>query len=181
MPPDPDADGDDAAPVDPVLVGGEPLPAEGPGSLAPILPRALARLTDFVLSFLVPFTILIGLVGETVSDAEGTESVTYPGWVPLATVGFLAVYEIGLVTWRGQTIGMMIGGLVVIREADGHPPTQQDAARRAALPVVLIGLGFYTVLLRIAYLAVYLSPILDQRTRKGWHERMAGTLVVRRR
>jgi uncharacterized RDD family membrane protein YckC len=182
---DSDPDGTELPPDDgtgdPILVGGERLPAEGPGSLAPILPRALARLTDLVLSLLVPVTVLVALFGETTVDAQGQDVVTYPDWVRLAPVAILAAYEIGLVAWRGQTVGMMIGGLTVIRERDGLPPTQQDAARRAAVPVICIGFGLIIPIFQIAYLAVYLSPILEPRTRKGWHDRLAGTLVVRRR
>lgn len=189
MSPDPDPDGTDAepddsgAPVadDPVMVGGEPLPTMGTGSLAPILPRALARLTDVVLSLLVPGTLLALAFGETTVNAEGQDITTFPTWAPFVSLVILALYEIGLVAWRGQTVGMMIGRLAVIREDDGLPPTQRDATRRAAIPIVCIALGFVIPVFQIAYLGVYLSPILDQRTRKGWHERMAGTLVVRTR
>ena len=92
-----------------------------------------------MLSLLLPVTILVTIFAETTTDAEGQELVTYPDWVRLLPVGILAIYEIGLVTWRGQTVGMMIGRLAVIRESDGLPPTQQDAARRAALPIICIG------------------------------------------
>lgn len=155
-------------------------PTEGPGSLAPIFPRAMARLTDFVVSVLVPQTILGLLFVETAVNEEGVQEITkVPLWLAPAFVVILAAYEIGLVAWRGQTLGMMVGRLEVVDMDTGAPPSRDAAIRRGILPVVAYGLGLYVAVAFIGYLAIYLSPLLEQTRRQGWHDKLARTVVVR--
>lgn len=155
-------------------------PTEGPGSLSPIFPRAMARLTDFVVSVLVPQTVLGLLFVQTTTNAEGVKEITsVPVWLAPAFIVLLAAYEIGLVAWRGQTLGMFVGRLEVVDSDTGEPASRDAAIRRGILPVLTYGIGLYLGLLFIAYLAIYLSPILDQKRRQGWHDKLARTVVVR--
>jgi len=80
-----------------------------------------------------------------------------------------AIAAYGAVLWRykGSTIGGIVFGLKVVR-ADGRPMDWVTAAVRALacfLSLIVIGLGF----LWIAF-----DP-----EKKGWHDKIAGTVVVR--
>jgi uncharacterized RDD family membrane protein YckC len=78
------------------------------------------------------------------------------------------VYFIGLWVWRGQTVGMMPFGLQVVRADDG---TKIDVVR---------GLLRYVGLI-IASIPLALGLIwaaFDSR-KQGWHDKIAGTLVIR--
>jgi uncharacterized RDD family membrane protein YckC len=68
---------------------------------------------------------------------------------------------------KGTTIGGIVCGLEVVR-ADGRPMDWSTAIVRALscfLSLIVIGLGFLW--------------IVFDREHRGWHDRIAGTLVVR--
>lgn len=158
-------------------------PVSGAGSLAGIAPRALARLSDFVLEILVPGNVLVLLFAETSKDANGqTQIDSVPVWLFPILAGIVAAYEIGVVAWRSQTVGMLIGGMRIVDAQTGEPVGTQAAVRRAALPLLAFVVYLVApVIGGLAYLAVYLSPLLDSTLRRGWHDRMADTLVIRTR
>lgn len=84
------------------------------------------------------------------------------------------LYEVPLTTVQGQTVGKAIAKIVVIRREDGGTPGWRAATVRAAvrsLPLLIpfVGLG--------VSLLVGVSPLLC-RTRRGWHDKLAGTIVV---
>jgi uncharacterized RDD family membrane protein YckC len=79
------------------------------------------------------------------------------------------VYFVGFWTWRGQTPGMMLLGLHIAREVDGSLP----GLARSILRYV----GYF-----ISQLPLFLGFIwiaFDSR-KQGWHDKIAGTVVVRR-
>jgi uncharacterized RDD family membrane protein YckC len=79
----------------------------------------------------------------------------------------LLAYFIGLWTWRGTTIGCAICGLKIVR-TDGQPVTFGVAIVRALaslLSLAVAGLGFFW--------------IAWDREKQAWHDKVAGTLVVR--
>lgn len=78
-------------------------------------------------------------------------------------------YFVGFWTWRGQTPGMMLLGLRVARDADGSPPGLARAILR------YIGYILSWVLLFIGFIWV----AFDSR-KQGWHDKIAGTVVVKR-
>jgi len=85
---------------------------------------------------------------------------------PLAFLVALA-YFAGLWAWRGTTIGGIVLGLKVVR-TDGQPVSFLVALVRglaAAFSFVVLFLGF----LWIAW----------DREKQGWHDRIAGTVVIR--
>ncbi len=102
-----------------------------------------------------------GSLGVAGSSA-GLAGLPMP-WVFLATLAYFA----GMWTWKGTTIGGTVLGLKVVR-VDGKPLDFMVALVRglaAALSIVVLFLGF----LWIAW-----DP-----EKQGWHDRIAGTVVLR--
>lgn len=168
-------------PLDP-----EGYPSEGPGSLPSIGQRGLARASDFVLSVMLPGGLMIYLTQQFAAEVSGDEvEITNPAlawslFVLIPVIPF--VYETAMVAWRGQTVGKLLGRLQVLSLDDGLVPTPRAALIRAALPGGLLLLTVLPVLSlfgQLGYLAVYLSSLLDQALRRGWHDKLAGTVVVR--
>ena len=98
--------------------------------------------------------VLVSIVGSIVDMA------------PLGLLLALA-YFAGMWAWKGTTIGGIVLGLKVAR-LDGQPVTFAVALVRAlaaAFSIVVLFLGF----LWIAWDA----------DRQGWHDRIAGTVVLR--
>jgi hypothetical protein len=79
----------------------------------------------------------------------------------------LLAYHIGFWTWKGTTVGGIICQLRVVR-ADGAPLRFVDALVRglsAIFSLIVLGLGFFW--------------ILRDPERQAWHDRIAGTYVVK--
>ncbi|MGH2482881.1 MAG: RDD family protein [Candidatus Limnocylindria bacterium] len=91
----------------------------------------------------------------------------YPGFALLQL--FPIVYFVGFWTWLGQTPGMMIFGLRVARETDGTKP----GLGRSFLRFVGYWLSWIALFIGFIWVA------FDSR-KQGWHDKIAGTLVVRR-
>lgn len=99
----------------------------------------------------------------------------------VATAVVLPLFILGLVGWfvitvayfpyfwskTGQTPGMRMMGIKVVRDADGGPITQGQAILR------LVG---YWVAGFVFYLG-YIWIFIDKR-RRGWHDLIAGTVVI---
>lgn len=88
----------------------------------------------------------------------------FGGLFQLATIA----YFVGFWTWRGQTPGMMLFGLRVARETDGANP----GLARSILRYVGYVLSWITLLIGFIWVA------FDSR-KQGWHDKIAGTVVVR--
>lgn len=125
--------------------------------IAPIMPEALSypkagfweRMGAAFLD-----VVLVSIVGGLVGG---------PPWGFLVALAYFA----GMWTWKGTTIGGIVLGLKVAR-ADGTPVTFAVALVRAlaaAFSVIVLFLGF----LWIAW----------DREKQGWHDKIAGTVVVR--
>ncbi len=78
-------------------------------------------------------------------------------------------YFIGLWGTRGQTIGMMLCGLRIVRDADGGKLTWGHA--------VLRFIGLFVAFACIDIGVIWVA--FDVR-RRGWHDRIGGTVVVQR-
>ncbi|MXZ76797.1 MAG: RDD family protein [Acidimicrobiia bacterium] len=143
-------------------------------SLASPLRRLGARLIDAVIYFIVIFIVAIVLVLGFDVDSDDS-GVAYT----LAIAGLGAVigilYEVTLIATRGQTLGKMATGIVVIRSDNGALPGWGKATRRWILPAVL---GFIpNPIGGLVVLVVYLS-LTWGRNYQGWHDKVAGTYVV---
>jgi uncharacterized RDD family membrane protein YckC len=89
------------------------------------------------------------------------------GWDGLFRVGGAIGYFATMVAWRGTTLGGLVAGLRVVR-TDGRAmdrPTAVVRALAAMLSVLCLGLGWFWA-------------SWDPR-RQTWHDRIAGTVVVR--
>ncbi len=89
------------------------------------------------------------------------------GWVtPVAAVAYGPLYRVGFWTLSGQTPGMALLGLRVLR-TDGRPIGLGIAIRRWVLrlgSILALGLGFL--------------PVLFSARRQAFHDRLAGTVIV---
>jgi uncharacterized RDD family membrane protein YckC len=92
------------------------------------------------------------------------------GFYPLAGAFQLAsiAYFVGFWTWRGQTPGMMALGLRVARDSDGAMP----GLARSILRYVGYVLSWIALFIGFVWVA------FDSR-KQGWHDKIAGTVVVR--
>jgi len=86
-------------------------------------------------------------------------------WVwPLIALAYFS----GMWAWKGTTVGGVVLKLQVVREANGGPLTFVAALVRslaAAFSIVVLFLGFFW--------------IAWDKDKQGWHDKIAGTVVVR--
>ena len=145
--------------------------AEG-GLLAGIGQRIGARLLDGLIIGL-PLTVLVFAASDI---SEDRRTVSTPLWVQLVAAAVSALYEIVLIRTRGQTVGKRVLGIKVVRITDGALPDWTASVVRYLLPVVpvLIPVPGLFLLSIVIYLAAVVHPL-----RQGWHDRAAGTIVVK--
>jgi uncharacterized RDD family membrane protein YckC len=172
-----------------------PRPGPAPGvEYAGFWIRAGAYVIDS-LPFLVVGFIVMGTIMGTAIDlmrdvpmpppGSSPDSPEYRAWelqitrrmnlamgdfYPFAGLFQLAsiAYFVGFWTWRGQTPGMMLFGLRVARDSDGAKP----GLARSLLRYV----GYF-----VSWIALFIGFIwvaFDSR-KQGWHDKIAGTVVVR--
>jgi uncharacterized RDD family membrane protein YckC len=102
--------------------------------------------------------LILVIVASRVLDSITRDNVIFP---------LLLAYHIGFWTWKGTTVGGIICQLRVVR-VDGRPLRFADALVRglsAIFSVIVVGLGFFW--------------ILKDPERQAWHDRIAGTYVVK--
>ena len=126
------------------------LPPEGPGAIATTGSRAAAFLLDVVAGGLIG-----GLVNAVVVDPT-------PGQRTLAVNAAFALQVLLLTALTGQSIGMKVLGLRVIRLADpsGAP-------------------GLLAAAIRTALILLFVPAVILDRDGRGLHDKAAGTAVVR--
>lgn len=156
-------------------------PAPPPGyvpMIAGMGERLVARLLDWLL--LMPLLVLLIFPGIVfmVSSGHGTDP---PSGASIAvfllglSAGFLIafLYEPLMIRRRGATIGKRARRLTVRMEATGELPTAKATWFRFGVPLIAAVAPFGAVL-------VYLSPLFDSSGRRqGWHDKVAGTVVVK--
>ncbi len=145
-------------------------PLFGPGSLPSIGRRAVARLIDLALVFLVYFAAAVPLihVRDGVVDMSGV-----PTWYPLLTLAIDTVYESIAVTLFATTIGKRLLGLRV-EGPDGTGPGWQRSTVRILFPNMVGAIPSIGGLLEpLVFLTAMWNPL-----RQGLHDRLAGTLVT---
>ncbi len=151
------------------------------GQYAGFVSRFIAYAIDLAIVVVAQFTILFGIqialslfgltniVDQAFSSADATTVWgTVLRWVVLF-VGGLAFFGVYLVfCWSifDKTIGQALLGLLVVRTDGGHI-TVWVAIKRA--------IGYYISF--VALLAGYFWVLIDDR-RQGWHDKLAGTLVI---
>ena len=172
----------------------------GPVRIATMGQRFLARLIDGIITgVILGIAMALGLAGavgiaNNVDDcssysygssayescindqAQAAGSIFATIFTLIAViVAFQALYEWLMVGLAGATFGKMAMGLRVVKEADGQNPGVGGGFIRYIIPAV--GLFFCY----LGALLVYLSPFFDNSGKlQGWHDRAAGTLVVKK-
>lgn len=128
-------------------------PEGGRGALAGWGSRVVALVVDWLVANLVAFAI--------VRRADAWQApVTAVDVLPLAVFG-LSVWL--LTAFLGSSVGHRLRGLVVVR-LDGRTPV-----------------GLWRALVRTVLLLLVVPPLIVGRDRRGLHDRLAGTELVRAR
>jgi uncharacterized RDD family membrane protein YckC len=167
------------------------LPDEGPGSLARVGPRFVGLLVDALL--FVPLVVL----GVALSHPHVVTQVSTTGLrtrhlvtdhrsvaLSLALLVPEAIYTVGLIAWRGQTVGQQAMGLRVLRRSDRQVPgLTSSLARWSVLGLVGVAVVFVPAADHWTWiwtLLVLLWAVWD-RDRQGLHDKFAQVIVVRTR
>lgn len=155
-----------------------------PPRVAAMGARLVARVIDVVLvgAAVFPLRLLFGFLGldQGPHYDESTREIV-DGGSPLLRTLFVALglaaaigYEIVLTANQGATVGKRAMRLRVVRRLDGALPGWGPATVRWLVPAA----GALACL--VGTLVVYASPLLDgSGFNRGWHDRLAGTVVIR--
>lgn len=129
--------------------------------------RALANLIDSVLLMLITVPLVMAIYGTDVFFREDSGLVAGPADFLISYVG-PAIVCILFWMYRQATPGKMaVGARIVDAETGGTPTTGQFIGRYLAyfVSIIPLGLGMFW--------------IAFDRRKQGWHDRLAGTVVVR--
>lgn len=150
------------------------VPAPPAPALAPAPPgkRLLGAVVDGGIFFGLALLAFAGDTGPSLGLA-----VT---WVVIH-----AIYEIALTAARGQTLGKMAARTMVLDQSGERLPTLMQATVRWLVPTVpnLLGLALLNAnfdAVSVVWAIVVYLPILTSSDRRGWHDRVATTIVVER-
>jgi uncharacterized RDD family membrane protein YckC len=156
---------------------GPGLAESGPGSLASIWARGVARFVDLFIAG-IGGMFLANLLGA-VSYEDDTVTIENRALYVVAILAVWGVYEVVGTIGGGRTVGKFLMGLRVRRvDADTPPPAFKALTRWLVMGVaVLLPLGGLEVLvLLVVFLSALTNPMMQ-----GIHDRVASTLVVRSR
>ena len=147
------------------------IAASANGQLASFGQRLLARLLDFLVVGL-PLSILV----YATSDIDPAKGVSTPVWAQVVAAAVSSIYEVALIRLRGQTVGKQVVGISVVRVTDGALPDWTAAIVRYLLPLLplLVPIPGAFLVSLVVFLAALGHPL-----RRGWHDRAAGTIVVK--
>ena len=162
--------------------------------------RVLALIIDNILVFVVAAAITYSSLSDWISAYQGwvddvmtamdngsqtpamPDAVLHFPWQTLlANLLLYAVYEILLVTYRGQTVGKMVTGIRVRRATGGGNPSLPESALRFVVKQISLFGGLISVIgsVTVIFTVVdYLAPLFD-RLKRAIHDRAARTYVVR--
>ncbi|CAN5121560.1 RDD family protein [soil metagenome] len=129
------------------------LPATGSGSLAPLGRRMLALVIDWAACLAI--------------------SAAFFHRDAMATLGVFAIENVVLVGTLGMTVGHRLLGLRVVRLVRAVPAPARPAAP-AGQPGLLAGA------VRAVLLCLVVPAVVWDADGRGMHDRLAGTVIVRR-
>ena len=153
--------------------------------------RLAARAVDWAVGAVSWIVISILSNSSVPSSDPITRFYTSLAIGALIVLGLGACYEIAMIAFRGQTIGKAVAGARVVRADDGMDPGAMRSTLRwlvvaaPRLPVVLAltlggaALGSAALLLVWVLWPIVYASLLWGRDHRGWHDKAAGTLVVR--
>lgn len=132
-------------------------------------PRVGAALIDTVLILLVTFPLLLAIYGWAYFDPSEAKSVIAGPADFFLSWAFPAVVSIGFWLSKQATPGKMVVSAKVVDAKTGGPLSPGQS--------VLRYLGYFVALLPLGLGILWVA--FDAR-KQGWHDKIAGTLVVRR-
>ncbi len=140
--------------------------------------RLGARVLDWVI-MAVGYLILavVGLAAAFGADSEDEAALSLGAFFVAAILFGLVgiIYEVTFIATKGQTLGKMATNIKAVRADNGLAPGWGKSIGRWIIPLVLLLVPFVGFLL---FLLVYVSLTWD-RARQGWHDKAAGTLVIK--
>ena len=174
------------------------VPGIGSRPVASLARRVLARVVDWLVLF--PFQLLLvgiaityfGLGGEWIKEltqASTTGTPTLDQMVPpidvanqfwivsmlwISTSGMIA--EVWATSTYGGTPGKLLTGLRVVSTQDGGRISMNDSFNRWAL--AMFPRMIRIPLLELAGWLVWVSAAFDQTQFRGWHDKVANSVVV---
>jgi len=171
----------DAAPLGaspPIVAWEGPAEPLGPAPGVEFAPHG-GRLVAYLIDCAIPYAVVIMLVvgalllsGMNPPTTSGTGSMArIAALFPAVLAGFVIIFGYFPFFWTrgGQTPGMRPFRLWVVRDRDG--------SRVTAWTAILRLLGMYVVS-SVFYLG-FIWILIDKR-RRGWHDLIAGTVVIHR-
>lgn len=191
-PPPPPSPGPPGPPPDPGSYGpsgmtgwamtgtGQQLELAGAGA------RLGARIIDIVIMtvvmivlFIVGVVALFGATSDSATDDEETIGYAISLFIVLAVlVGLL--YEVVMIAIRGQTLGKMMTSVKVVRADNGLVPGWGKSIVRWIIPTIAGSILAFLIpgIGGLLSLLIYVSLLWDS-ARQGWHDKAAGTLVIK--
>jgi uncharacterized RDD family membrane protein YckC len=157
-----------SAPVEPVVPGATPGPTPSMSQdpalppIAPMAPMAPPVVPEILTYPKARFWERLGAAFLDVILVSILCAVIHPIWPLIALAYFSALWA-----WRGTTVGGVVLGLKVVR-VDGKPLT---------FPVSLVrslAAAFSIIVLLLGYLWIAWDP-----EKQGWHDKIAGTVVLK--
>ena len=157
--------GEDAARVAPTAQPEAVLTPEADVEEAPAARRAAAAGIDVCLLTLVNLAVVhftLAVCGLTFADVDALPLAPMLAFLLTLNAGYVVLFT-GLL---GQTLGKMAAGIEVVRERRERMDLQHAAVRAAAMVAAVLpaGIGWFAALVG---------------NRRGLHDRLAGTHVVR--
>lgn len=144
--------------------------ASVPADVAPIMPRMLAALVDLGLLIAIDTAVIhwtLKLCRLEFSDAALVPAIPLLAFLALLNGGYVAAFTAA----GGQTIGKMLAGIRVV--------TSEEDARTDRVPVGASSLRALGYLLSALPAGLGFVPVLLGRERRGLHDRLAHTRVVK--
>jgi uncharacterized RDD family membrane protein YckC len=124
--------------------------------------------------FFVAAAIFVGTVSPRDFD-DGVPRGAAAAWLVVFGIIFLLTFVLVFAYFpffwarSGQTPGMRPFGLYVVRDSDGGKISSGQAILR------LLGMWVSTIVIYIGFIWIFIDP-----RRRGWHDLIAGTVVIER-
>ena len=115
----------------------------------------------------------VGISTLAIPDSDFWAAIFLSYW-PIVFLVPVFLYEVPLIALQGQTVGKMLTNLKIVRSGDENLPRWGRSCVRWAVRYLPLFVPFGIVFT----LLVTLSPLFDP-DRRGWHDKIAGTMVVR--
>ena len=142
--------------------------------LARPIRRLGARILDVIVLAVIGIVVFlfVGDAGDAF-DVSGSGASTFASLLIGLVIGI--GYEVSQIAVWGQTIGKRVAGIKVINAAHGGLPGWGKAFGRWAIPGLV---ALIPILGPLLSLLCYVSLTWD-RVYQGWHDKAAGTLVIK--